>query len=69
MTVSHEEYWEKNVRKNNFFIVSVWVICNIRINNNIVLYKQWYQNGVKHVGNFLLNDGNFLSMQLIFFLA
>lgn len=50
--------------KNNFLNVPVWFNSNIRINNNSVFYKKWYQNGVKNVGDFLSNEGNFLTKNM-----
>lgn len=48
--------------KNIFFHVPVWFNSNIWNNNNSVFYKQWYRNSVlKNVGDFLSNNGNFLS--------
>lgn len=55
------EMYAKNIF---FFNVPVWFNSNIRINNNSVFYRKWYQNGVKNVGDCLSNDGNFLSKNM-----
>lgn len=39
----------------------LWNNSNIKVNNKIVLYKQWYDNGVTYVKDILDGDNNFLS--------
>ena len=50
-----------NVTKSNFHAFPIWYNSEIKINNKTIFNKKWYQNGVKTVGDFLQENGIFLT--------
>ena len=54
---------EKQV-KNFFCSIPVWYNSNIKVSEKSVFFKEWYQNGVKNIGDFMSNDCVFLSKEV-----
>ena len=52
---------QENFRKNSFSI-PVWYNSNVKIGYKSVIFKSWYEKGVKVVQDFLDEDGHLFFM-------
>ena len=53
-------YEKQDHFRNNYCSIPVWYNSNIKIGNESVFFKSWYDKGVKVVQDFLVEDGHFL---------
>ena len=47
---------EVNVSEDNFMLLPVWYNSKLKINNKSIFIKNWYQKGVKVLGDFFENE-------------